>query len=261
MIKSMTGFASLTQEDARATIGVTVRTVNHRFLDVQLRMPQAFAELESKVRALISRRLARGRVEVHVSVQSRAVAVPTVELNEPFIQALGAALDRAREHGLVTGTLSAGDLVRLPQALTIREQPAEADPAVEAGIAASLEAAIDQALADLESMRVREGTHLRVDLDARLALLADLLEKLSDAAVGGAGALRERLATRIRDLSIDGPVDDQALAQEIVRFASRSDIASTRTFASASSRMWPTGRPSATPTNPAAASSTSCCRR
>ena len=67
MIKSMTGFASLTHEDERATIGVTIRAVNHRFLDIQLRIPQSLADLEPRVRALLQKRLARGRVELAIS--------------------------------------------------------------------------------------------------------------------------------------------------------------------------------------------------
>src|SRR5262245_59187992 len=104
MVKSMTGFASLTHEDARATVGVTVRSVNHRFLDVQLRVPQSLADLEPRVRACINKRLARGRVEVNISVQHRALVAPEVDLNEDFAKALSAALDRARERGLVTGS-------------------------------------------------------------------------------------------------------------------------------------------------------------
>src|SRR5689334_23249915 len=119
MIKSMTGFASLTHEDERATIGVTIRSVNHRFLDVQIRLPQSCAELEPRVRALLQKRLSRGRVELSISVQLRTAAVPTVELNEAFVNALSAALDGARERGLVSGALAPGDLLRLPQALTI----------------------------------------------------------------------------------------------------------------------------------------------
>ncbi len=88
MIKSMTGFASLTHEDERATIGVTVRAVNHRFLDVQLRIPQSLGDLEPRVRALLQKRLARGRVELAISVQLRTAAAPTVELNEAFANAL-----------------------------------------------------------------------------------------------------------------------------------------------------------------------------
>ena len=63
LIKSMTGFASLTHEDERATIGVTIRAVNHRFLDVQLRIPQTMSELESRVRGLLQKRLSKGRFQ------------------------------------------------------------------------------------------------------------------------------------------------------------------------------------------------------
>ena len=224
MIKSMTGFASLTHEDDRATIGVTVRAVNHRFLDVQLRIPPSFGDLEPRVRALLQKRLARGRVELGINVQLRHAAVPTVELNEDFANALSAALDRARERGLVTGHLTPGDLLRMPQAISVRERQIEPDPAVEAQLGASVERAVEQALADLDAMRTREGTHLRADLDARKRLLAELIARLARAADEGRVELEARLHERIRDLMAELPVDQASLAQEIVRAAQRSDI-------------------------------------
>jgi len=141
VIKSMTGFASLTHEDERATIGITIRAVNHRFLDLQLRMPASLGDLEPRVRSLLQKRLARGRVELAISVQLRQASVPTVELNADFANALAAVIERAREQGLVAGALSPGDLLRLPQAITIRDRPVEADPAVEAQLGSSVEAA------------------------------------------------------------------------------------------------------------------------
>ena len=223
-MRSMTGFASLTHEDARATIGVTVRTVNHRFLDVQLRIPQSLAELETRLRALLQKRLARGRVELAISVQQRTTSTPTVELNEDFTRALLSALDRARDQGLVAGALTAGDLLRLPQALTIKERAAEVDPVVVAQVGASVEAAVEQALADLDAMRVREGGHLREDLDGRLALLGALITRLRDAAEAGRVGLEARLMERVRELALDLSVDQSLVAQEIVRVAARSDI-------------------------------------
>jgi uncharacterized protein (TIGR00255 family) len=224
MIKSMTGFASLTHEDERATIGVTVRTVNHRFLDIQLRIPQSLADFESRVRALLQKRLARGRVEVAITVQMRAAAVPTVELNAEFAGALSAALDRARERGLVSGTLTPGDLLRLPQALTIRERLLESDPALEARLGASVEAAVEQALADLDAMRVREGGQLRGDLEARRQTLRILIDRLAVASDAGRRDLEARLHERIREISLELPVDQAMIAQEVVRVAGRSDI-------------------------------------
>jgi uncharacterized protein (TIGR00255 family) len=220
----MTGFASLTHEDDRATIGVTLRSVNHRFLDIQLRTPASLAGAESRLRALLQRRLARGRVELAVTVQLRTPPVPTVELNEDFVQALSAAIERARERGLVSGSLTPGDLVRLPQALAIRERPPESDAAVEAQLLTSVEAAVDQALADLDAMRIREGEHLRADFGARIGLLAHLIERLAAAADEGRTGVEARLQERIREISLELPVDQGLIAQEIVRAAARSDI-------------------------------------
>jgi len=225
MIKSMTGFASLTHEDARATIGVTIRAVNHRFLDLQLRIPSSLGDLEPRVRALLQKRLARGRVELAITVQLRTAAAPTVELNADFANALTAALEQARDRGLIAGPLTPGDLLRLPQAITIRDRPLEADPAVEAQIGTSVEAAVEQALADLDAMRMREGSHLQVDLDGRRQMLATLIGGLAAAADEGRSSLEARLQDRIREISFELPVDQGMIAQEIVRAAARSDIA------------------------------------
>jgi uncharacterized protein (TIGR00255 family) len=224
MIKSMTGFASLTHEDDRATIGVTVRAVNHRFLDVQLRIPQSLADLEPRVRALLQKRLARGRVELAISLQQRTAATPTVELNGDFADALSAAIEQARERGLVSGTLTPGDLLRMPQAITVRDRPVEPDPAVEAQLAQSIEAAVEQALADLDAMRLREGGHLRADLDGRRELLADVIGRLEGAADEGRTDLEMRLRDRVAEISRELPADQAMIAQEIVRAAARSDI-------------------------------------
>lgn len=239
-MKSMTGFASLTHDDDRATIGVTVRAVNHRFLDVQLRLPQALADLEPRVRALLQKRLARGRVELAITVQMRTAATPTVELNEEFVTALAAAIDRVRARGLVSGALAPGDLLRLPQAITVRERPVQADPAVEAQLASSVEAAVEQALAELDGMRVREGGHLRVDLEARRVLLGDLLDRLRMAAESGRRDLVARLHERVAELMAQLPVDQAMVAQEIVRSAARSDIAEEVTRFRAHLAHWAT---------------------
>ena len=224
MIKSMTGFASLTHEDDRATLGVTLRSVNHRFLDLQVRVPASLADLEPRIRSLLQKRLARGRVELAISVHLRHPAAPTVELNEDFANALAAAIERARERGLVSGTLTPGDLLRHPQAVTVRDRPAEADPAIEAQLGSSVEASVEQALADLDAMRLREGEHLRADLDARRQFLAEMIERLRDAAEEGRAAVEARLHDRVAEISAELPVDQAMLAQEIVRAAARSDI-------------------------------------
>ena len=196
MIKSMTGFAALTQDGEAATIAVTVRSVNHRFLDLQLRVPPSFAALEAKLRTRVQQRVARGRVEVTVSVQQRRTATLDVELNEPFLQALSAALDRAREQGLIQGAMTPGDLLRFPQALAIKERPEDA--AVEEQVAAlnvRVEEAVAAALEELDAMRIREGGFLRAELDSRRQLLGDLFDRVAAAADLALDALRIRLGS------------------------------------------------------------------
>ena len=130
MIKSMTGFASLTREGEAATVTVTVKGVNHRFLDLQVRMPGALASSEPRLRALVQQKIARGRIELMISVQARAAAAPVqIEVNDAVVEALSAALERARERGLVSGTLTPGDLLRFPQAIAVTEQKDTLDPA------------------------------------------------------------------------------------------------------------------------------------
>jgi uncharacterized protein (TIGR00255 family) len=222
MIKSMTGFASLTRDDEAATVAVTVRSVNHKFLDLQLRVPSTLGPSEGRLRGLVQKRVSRGRVEVAVTVLQRKTPAVDVELNETFLEALGGALERAREQGYISGAMTPGDLLRFPQALSIRERQ-EAEEEVEK-VGARVEEAVAAALDELDAMRVREGGYLRTDLDGRRALLADLFERAAKAAEEGMAALQARLHERVRELQADALADETTIAQEIAKFVGRSDI-------------------------------------
>jgi uncharacterized protein (TIGR00255 family) len=223
MIKSMTGFASLTRDDERGAIGVTIRSVNHRFLDLQVRLPAPIADLEPRIRAIVQKHLARGRVEISVSLQLRQQITPQVELNAEFAQALATAVEQARAKGLIGGDLTPGDLLRIPQALTIREKLPEAG-GVSAMFGGVVDDAVEGAIVQLEDMRVREGVHLRTDLDTRKALLSGLIARIATAANTGREELEARLLERARELATALPIDQAALSQEVVRVAQRSDI-------------------------------------
>jgi uncharacterized protein (TIGR00255 family) len=223
MITSMTGFASVTREEERSTVSVTLRALNHRHLDIQLRMPQSLGVLEADVRTLVARSIVRGRVEVSVSVVSRQVPVLEVEFNEGFARALEVALDKARERNLIAGALTPGDLLRLPQAITIRETGSD-DESAGAALAAQAREAIEIAVMDLQKMRATEGEHLRADLDQRRALVADLVERIAVAADEGRAGMEQRLTDRVAQIRNELQADENAVAQEIVRWAARSDI-------------------------------------
>lgn len=222
MIKSMTGFASVSREHKLATIGVTVRSVNHRYLDVQVRVSQLLAAQETELRGLVQRRVARGRVEL--AVTTRVITPPVVEiaLNEPLVEALSAAVEQAHARGLAIGGLTSSDLLRFPEAMVVRER--ETDEASRTTIQRAVADAVDSALCELDEMRIREGGHLRADLDTRCATVAELVDRLAVAAQSGEAGLVARLTNRVEELRAQSQVDEALVAQEMVRFAARSDV-------------------------------------
>src|SRR4029079_14747588 len=135
-------------------------------------------------------------------------------------EALSSALERARERGLVAGAMTPGDLLRFPQAISLNEHKEELDAAVFPEIEAALGDALDQ----LDAMRTSEGTHLHTELEARRTQLGELFDRASDAAAAGAVALRQRLTERVKELQAESGGEEAAIAQELVRFANRSDI-------------------------------------
>jgi uncharacterized protein (TIGR00255 family) len=171
----------------------------------------------------VQKRLARGRVEITVALQLRQPAAPDVVLNAEFAEALARVIEQARSRGLVGGPLNAGDLLRMPQALTIRERLVESAGAGTA-LGSEVEGAVMAGVAQLDEMRAREGVHLRADLDARKSLLSGLIARIAAAAAAGMHDLEARLLERAREIAGALPIDQAALSQEVVRVAQRSDI-------------------------------------
>ena len=259
MIKSMTGFASLTRDDERGAIGVTIRSVNHRFLDLQLRLPPSIADLEPRLRALVQKQLARGRVEISVSLQLRQAA-RAADRAERGVRA-GARhrpWSRRAARGLVAGALTPGDLLRLPQALSIRERLPEAG-GVSALLGTAVDDAVESAIGQLEEMRVREGVHLR----SRSRRAQGAAVRLDRADLGGgqhrargAGSAPARARARARRRAADrsgGAVAGSGARRAALRHQRRSDALSRPPRA--------LGRAVRQRRSRAAASSISCCRR
>ena len=222
MIKSMTGFASLTREDEALTVSVTARSVNHRYLDLQVHLPPSLLRLEPRVRDEAQRRLARGRVEIRVAARRRGRPPVEVEVDEALIAALVDVAARPDVQRATGGRWTVGELLGFPQVVTVAERTAELgdDPDVETAVTG----AVGEALGDLDRMRTSEGGHLRADLDGRLVALGRLIERIEQDAGAGAEALGQRITARLAEIGPDVHADQAALAQEVVRFVARSDI-------------------------------------
>ena len=222
MIKSMTGFASLTRENEEMQLTITVKSVNQRYLDLQIRAPNALTEIESRLRSVVQSRAARGRVELGVTLQLKVPPGVSLELNEPLMAALSHAAATARGQGRVETGLTAGDLLRFPQVVSVKEDPA--DDAIWNEVCEAVVAATDEALVALDEMRRKEGEFLQRDLEERAAALSVLVDGIVTESEEGDKALRERLLARVAEIEEQIEVDPVLVAQEVMRWATRSDI-------------------------------------
>ena len=223
MIRSMTGFASISREEAGDKVSVMLKSVNHRFLDMQIKAPQSLASLEQRVKSILQQNLTRGRVEVSIFLERTAMPAREILLDEGLLENLLAALEGARSRGLVSGTLSVSDLLRVPQVLEIRAR-GDAGATVSEPLAALVEMAVRDATAALVTMRETEGRFLATDLSAKLATIGTFVDDLERLARAGQDQLAERLRERLSALPADLAGDPAALSQEVVRFVARSDV-------------------------------------
>ncbi len=222
MVRSMTGYGVAEVDAEGGRWWVEVRSTNHRFLEVTVRLPKDLGALEERVRAEVARRVRRGRVDVVVREEpgrrARTVAVD-VELARRYAQALE---DLRRTLGLEDSpTLAA--LLSLPEVVRVEEARPDADAAWQA-----LYPGLERALEALVGMREQEGARLAEDLRERVARLEEWVEAVQRRAQAlpqaYAERLRERVAALLRGLNVDSPPDEARLAMEVAAFADRCDV-------------------------------------
>jgi uncharacterized protein (TIGR00255 family) len=223
VIRSMTGFASISREEGGDKVSVMLKSVNHRFLDMQLKAPQSLASLEQRVKSLLQQSLTRGRVEATVFVERTATPAREVVLDESLLENLSAVIESARSRGLVSGPLTVSDLLRVPQVLEVRSKT-EAGAAVSDGLATLVETTVRDATAALIVMRETEGRFLAADLASKLTTIGAFVDDLERLARAGQDQLVEKRRERLAGLPADLAGDPAALSQEVVRFVARSDV-------------------------------------
>ncbi|HKP12121.1 MAG TPA: YicC/YloC family endoribonuclease, partial [Blastocatellia bacterium] len=218
MIKSMTGFGQGSAEGASFKARVDIRSVNNRFLDVHVRLPQEFASLELTIKKQAQAALHRGRVDITVAVEQMKEA--TFQINRPLVAGYLAALsDMKKEFGL-EGDPSLELIAKLPGALQVSQDVSQLDESLAAGIIA----AVSQGLVALSEMRLVEGQELAAELKSRLDMIEKQLPTVESEAARLPGIYRERLQKRLQELHAGAHVDETRVAQEAIMLADRSDI-------------------------------------
>lgn len=218
-LRSMTGFARVRRANELGEVTATVKSVNHRALDLHTHIPAELEAYEPALRNVVKKYISRGHVDVRLSF-APAHAIAAAALNRPLFEAYLKALDEARELYGVPGEKSANEALRIPgmlaQPLGDEDAPAELETLV-------LEAVSD-GLAAMNQFREREGAEIRTLLEGHnQAIRRDTaeIEKLRAPAVDH---FRARLEERLAELLKSVVMDPQRLAQEAALLADRSDI-------------------------------------
>jgi len=214
MISSMTGYAAVTDESPVGGLSLDLRSVNHRYLDIQFRMPEELRLLESDLRERITARVSRGKVECRISF-TVPPTLAAMRLDEVLLSRLAELGDKVRVAVPDAQSLRVIDVLRWPGILGTDSLPVEI-------LREKCLQLADQACADLDAARTREGEKLKAILLERADSIDAIVKDLAPRIPQLVSAYEEKLAARLREAMID-PENDR-LKQEVVMFASKIDV-------------------------------------
>jgi uncharacterized protein (TIGR00255 family) len=218
-LRSMTGYAQAQAGESGWSLRISVRSVNHRFLDLHLRVPEGFEPLEPRIRRIVRERVRRGHLDVTLRYDPAGAA--TVGVNQEVAAAYVHAVNELRKRYEIHAEPDLAGILRLPgvigaAALSVEEEL----PKVEVAVARCLGEALDK----LDRMREEEGEALRRDMSGRLSAISRMAAEVEPLAHAARPAFARRLELRLRELLGDSPMDPARLAQEAAIAAERSDV-------------------------------------
>ena len=215
MIASMTGFAAAALETPQGSLAVELKTVNHRYLEFQTRVPEEIRPLEPAMREAVAARLTRGKVDCRVTFTPATAAQRTLVPDDTALSALGDASRRVLERFPEARPLSVAEVLHWPGVLA--EATLSPDRVRE-----DLMRILDRALGELDQTRRREGTKLEQVLRERLARMSELVTEARPLVPGAVKAYQEKLAAKIAEAAASP--SDERVHQEIVLYAARIDV-------------------------------------
>lgn len=215
MIYSMTGFATATAEVETGSFALEIRSVNHRYLDVQLRMPDELRSLEPAMREAIAAQMTRGKVECRIGFSARQSGQNMAQVNHDLLQQLAKWNQEIQTAMPEARSLSVADVLRWNGILESVSLPAEA-------LSATVLELLQRALREFSAAREREGAKLSTFLLQRVERIEAACADVAPRIPAAVAAYEEKLAARLRQVLQGG--DDERLHQEISLFANKIDV-------------------------------------
>jgi len=215
MVRSMTGYGS----GSGGGYTVEVRSVNHKFLDLSVKMPRAIAALESNIKKAVSERFSRGRFDVYVNLEAEGRPRRRFSLDSSAAGQYIGLLTELSERFELSGELDLGLVAGFKELIVEEEETPDMDE-----VWAVLQPVLEGCLASLAVMREREGAVLAKDISARGVTISDKISAVESRAPQAVSEHAEKLRERIARLAEGVQLDDDRLQQEIALLADRSDV-------------------------------------
>lgn len=219
MIKSMTGYGRGEWQGDGKRVEVEVRSFNHRFCDILVRLPRRLTPLEAQARKLVGQRFSRGRIEVSVQINDSAEVEQKLELDLALAKDYYRALKALQEDLGIPGEIRLEMLSAFKEIFARKEVETDLEKEW-----AFLQGVLEEALNGVEGMRRDEGLALREDFLNRLQTIERMLQDVGSWAPLALRTCRDRLTARVKELSGGLEVNGDRLAQEVAYLAERSDI-------------------------------------
>ena len=219
MLKSMTGYGRVEVENDLREITVELRSVNHRYLDLNIKVPRIYGYLEEMVSKQAQAAIARGKVDIFVSVRAKEGADIRVSPNMAVIQGYVDAIKKVSETYGLSDEATALSLLRLPDAMEQSKEEADADQ-----LKAEVSAVLDQALTEYNAMREKEGARLVEDVTYRAGLIAQSVDYVEQRSPDCVEEYRQRIAARMTELLDGTELAQQRILQEAALYADKVNV-------------------------------------
>jgi len=215
----MTGFGRGSHATSEVEVVTEVKTVNHRFLDISVRMPRMYGPLEPHVRKVVSERIGRGKIDVTITRVGGRAGVVEVVLDHGLAASFHRCLLELKENYGLKGDITVADMLTMKEIVV----PLEKDQIIEQEWP-TVEASLNAALGALDEMRKVEGAALWNDIEKRLESIRNVSQLIAPLADQVPEAAKERLTKRIHELTGGLELDQERLLQEVALIADRADV-------------------------------------
>ena len=218
MIKSMTGYGKANISKNLREYQVEVKSVNHRYLDVSVKMPRSLSYLEEEIKKAVSAKVTRGKVDVFITFNNNSLEGRDIKINTEIARMYIKELrDLAESEGIVAD-IPVTEISKLPDVLTIQNNQDDET------IKNELLEVTNKAIENLVGMRQVEGEKIAQDLLARIQDIEEKVKKISSLSTGLIDEYVVKLNTRIKELLQNQEIDEARLAQEVVIYADKCSI-------------------------------------